>query len=57
MLTGRPITRAALAGHETEYAGVEGRFTIEDGVRICSTRQPGARTTALAADLTDFATP
>lgn len=57
-LTGRPITRKALAGHEAEYAGVEGRFTIKDrGVDLF---KPPAGTTpyvAVAADLTNFAAP
>ena len=56
-LTGRPITRAALAGHETEYAGVEGRFTIEERGEDLFDPPAGSPYTALAADLTDFATP
>ena len=55
-VTGRPITRAALAGHETEYAGVQGRFTIEERGSDLFTR-PVAPYTAVAADLTDFSNP
>lgn len=54
--TGRPITRAALAGREAEYAGVQGRFTIEErGIDIFT--RPAAPYVAVAADLTDFANP
>ncbi len=55
-ITVRPITRAALAGHEAEYAGVEARFTIEQrGVDLFTGTD--AHYTAVAADLTDFANP
>ncbi|MBN1203495.1 MAG: hypothetical protein JXB05_01040 [Myxococcaceae bacterium] len=56
-ITGRFITRKALAGNEAKYAGVEGRFTIEErGVDLF---KPPAGTpyVAVAADLTDFSTP
>jgi len=55
-VTGRPITRATLAGHETEYAGVQGRFTLEERGSDLFTR-PVAPYTAVAADLTDFSNP
>jgi len=56
-LTGRPITRKALAGHEAEYAGVEGRFTIEErGVDLFKV-SAGTPYAAVAADLTNFAAP
>jgi phage tail-like protein len=55
-VTGRPITRAALAGHETEYAGAPGRFSIaERGVDLFLEATPPAG--AVAADLGDFAHP
>jgi phage tail-like protein len=56
-LTGRPITRAALAGREAEYAGIEGRFTIEERGEDLFAPTAGVPYAALAADLTDFATP
>jgi phage tail-like protein len=57
-LTGRPITRESLGGHEVEYAGIEGRFTIEE--RGVDMFRPPAGTpprSAVAADLTLFASP
>jgi phage tail-like protein len=56
-LTGRPITRAALAGREAEYAGVEGRFTIEERGEDLFHPRAGTAYAALAADLTDPADP
>lgn len=56
-LAGRPITRAALAGRETEYAGVEGRFTIEERGEDLFVPAAGVPYAALAADLTDIANP
>jgi phage tail-like protein len=56
-ITGRPITRVALAGREAEYAGIEGRFTIEERGEDLFVPPAGTAYTALAADLTDFATP
>jgi phage tail-like protein len=56
-LTGRPITRAALAGREAEYAGIEGRFTIEERGDDLFEPSAGTPYEALAADLSDFATP
>jgi hypothetical protein len=57
-LTGRPITRQALAGHEAEYAGAEGRFTLEErGVDLFRPPPGVTPLVARAADLTDFATP
>ncbi|MCE9672840.1 phage tail protein [Myxococcus stipitatus] len=57
-LTGRPITRLALAGHESEYAGVEGRFTLEErGVDLFRPPEGTTPRVARAADLTDFAQP
>jgi phage tail-like protein len=55
-VTGRPITRAALAGHEAEYAGAQGRFTIEERGIDLFTRVV-APYAAVAADLTDFSNP
>jgi phage tail-like protein len=55
-VTGRPISRATLAGHETEYAGVQGRFTIEERGIDLFTRAV-APYKAVAADLTNFANP
>ena len=55
-VTGRPISRAALLGHEAEYAGVQGRFTIEErGVDLFT--RAAAPYAAVAADLTDFSNP
>jgi hypothetical protein len=54
-VTGRPISRQALAGAEAAYAGVEGRFTIsERGADLFGGDLPYL---AVAADLTDFAQP
>ena len=56
-ITGRPMTRQALAGHEMEYAGMEGRFTIQDrGFDLFSPETTPAFA-AVTADLTDFAVP
>jgi phage tail-like protein len=54
-VTGRPITRAALAGSPAAYAGVAGRFTIADrGADLFTGPAPR---TAVAANLADFAAP
>ncbi len=55
-VTGRLISREALAGHEADYAGAEGRFDIEHrGVSLFRGVTPGY--TAVAANLTDFSQP
>jgi phage tail-like protein len=55
-VTGRPISRAALNRHEAEYAGVQGRFTIEErGIDLFT--RAAAPYTVVAADLADFSTP
>ena len=56
-LAGRPITRKALAGHEAEYAGAEGRFTIEERGVDMFKPPSGVPAVAVAADLTDFNRP
>jgi phage tail-like protein len=54
---GRPIFRADFAGHESEFAGVEGRFRIKErGQDIFTTGTPPPFS-AVAADLNDFANP
>ena len=55
--TGRPIRRAALFGHESEYAGIEGRFAIRDRGADLFLPDPTPPYAAMAADLTDFANP
>jgi len=55
--TGRPITRAAMTGRETEYAGIEGRFALRDRSVDLFLSDPTPAFVAIAADLTDFATP
>ncbi|MDC4224038.1 MAG: hypothetical protein MPW15_07355 [Candidatus Manganitrophus sp.] len=56
-ITGRPITRQALFGHESAYAGIEGRFAIRDRGADLFLPDPAPLFTAVAADLTDFANP
>lgn len=56
-ITGRPITRLALFGQESEYAGIEGRFAIRDRGADLFLPDPTPPFTAIAADLTDFANP
>ncbi len=55
--TGRPIRREGLFGHETEYAGIEGRFAIRDRGVDLFLPDPAPAYAAIAADLTDFANP
>ncbi|TAK02324.1 MAG: hypothetical protein EPO39_13455 [Candidatus Manganitrophaceae bacterium] len=55
--TGRPITRQAMAGRESEYAGIEGRFAMRDRGVDLFLPDPTPRFIPLAADLTDFANP
>jgi phage tail-like protein len=53
---GRPILRSDLDGHESEYAGVESRFSIEEfGVSLFAGSPP--RFAAIAANLANFARP
>ena len=54
-LSGRVITRSALAGDEVRYAGVEGRFTIT--AADLDLFRGDERWSAVAADLSDFASP
>lgn len=56
-ITGRPITRNALFGHESAYAGIEGRFAIRDRGADLFLPDPPPPFTAVAADLIDFANP
>lgn len=56
-LTGRPITRAALAGREADHVGIEGRFTVEERGDDLFHPLAGTPYAAVAADLTDFASP
>jgi hypothetical protein len=54
--TGRAITRTALMGQESEYAGVDGRFSIKQFQIDVFTRAANPYS-AVAADLTDFTNP
>ncbi len=54
---GRPITRAAMLGHESEFAGVEGRFSIQERGKDLFTADNPPALTAVTADLNDFANP
>jgi hypothetical protein len=55
-VTGRVMTREALAGHEQEYAGGDRRFTIRDrAVDLFLQAEPPFR--AISADLADFDKP
>lgn len=56
-VTGRPITRQALIGQESAYAGIEGRFAIRDRGTDLFLPDPTPSFTAVAADLIDFANP
>jgi hypothetical protein len=55
-LQGRAISRKILTGAESQFAGVDGRFSIKQNGSDLFTRA-GSPFVALAADLTDFAAP
>ncbi|MBI3803963.1 MAG: hypothetical protein HY282_09415 [Nitrospirae bacterium] len=55
--TGRPITRAAMLGQESAYAGIEGRFALRDRGVDLFLPDPTPPFGVVAADLTDFADP